>query len=193
MAADRKALQAPLRLKDDDDPRPPRPTARGGTRKRISSLAPLILGGVAAMVAIGLAIAAGLLVSQEAFIPAVALLMLAGVHALLAVTAASLWKQVTFDGRRYLIAGLLAHEAIEPGDVCLVVEARGLFCNTVRLHFNRRTRFGHEVAFVAPASQGGSAAVAASLRAVRASEENSRRSDPRNRLAIPHKPATIDS
>lgn len=151
-------------------PEPRSPDARLGLpapkkAQRISSLRPailstaaILLGGPLSIVAIRTLFTAPLH-GTLLFVPA-ALLLVAGGALKLGL------KSVAFDGNRYRITGLFLTEEIAPGDVCLVVEARGAFWNTIRLHFNRPTRFGYDVAFVPAGSFKNAAVLVARLRSL---------------------------
>jgi len=71
-------------------------------------------------------------------------LALAGVS----LTAAQMWKRVQLGKRHYVVSNFFKSEAIAFHDVCMVVEAPGVFWKTVRIHLRRPSRFGWEVAFV---------------------------------------------
>lgn len=140
-----------------------------GKRVRISSLSP-------AIVSIGGLLMGGLLgfaaMSSAAGQPVLAalLLILAAAHLLVAIALKTSVKSVSFDGQCYRITGFLLTEEIAPSDVCLVVKARGVLWNTIRIHFNRPTRFGYDIAFVPAASHMDSANLVASMRSVRNSK-----------------------
>lgn len=134
--------------------------------RRISSLTPvivsigiLLMGSVLSLAAILNAVAQPVL--------AALLLILAAAHLLVGVALKIRLKSVSFDGHRYRITGFFRTEEITPSEVCLVVEARGTFWNTIRLHFSRPTRFGYDIAFVPAVSRRDLSRLIAALRAGR--------------------------
>ncbi len=69
-------------------------------------------------------------------------------NAFVALATLMTWKQVWSGERHYVASSLFKSETISFDDVCMVLEARGLIWNTVRIHFNRPTRFGWGISFV---------------------------------------------
>lgn len=140
-----------------------------GKRIRVSALAPLIVSLGALFVGSALTLAAMLNAFTRPALAAL-LLLLAAIHILVGLALKSTLKVISFDGQCYRITGLLLTEEIAPSDVCLVVEARGVIWNVIRLHFNRPTRFGYDIAFVPATSHMDSANLVATLRSVRNSK-----------------------
>lgn len=130
---------------------------------RISSLVPGFISTALVLAACGL-LATAALKAVVAPSGAVVLLLLAVAHAVVGVVFKATFKTVTFDGRNFRIRSLLAVETVDPRDVCLVVEVRGPCWKVVRMHFNRSTRFGPDIAFVAAFTRKD---IVASLRALR--------------------------
>lgn len=134
-----------------------------GERMRISSLAPLTASVGAFLIGSALTLAAMLNASSRLTVAAL-LLLLAAIHILVALALKTTLKVVSFDGQCYRITGLFLTDEIAPNDVCLVVEGRGVLWNVIRLHFNRRTRFGYDIAFVPAVSRKDFAACLRGLR-----------------------------
>lgn len=134
-----------------------------GKRWRISSLTPVIVSIAVLLIGSMFILAALLRVSGEPVIAGL-LLLLAAAHVLVGLALKTTLKFVSFDGQCYRITGLLLTEEIAPNDVCLVVEARGVLWNVIRLHFNRPTRCGYDIAFVPAVSRKDFAACLRELR-----------------------------
>lgn len=134
-----------------------------GKRMRISSLTPLTVSVGALLMGSALTLAAMLNASTRPVLAAL-LLLLAAAAILVGLALKTTVKSVSFDGQRYRITGLLRTEELAPSDVCLVVEARGVLWNVIRLHFNRPTRFGYDIAFVPAVSRKDFAACLRGLR-----------------------------
>jgi hypothetical protein len=130
---------------------------------RISSLVPGFISTALVLAGCGLLATAGFK-AVAAPSEAAVLLLLAIAHALVGVVFKATFKTVTFDGHNYRIRSLMAVETVDPRDVCLVVEVRGPCWKVVRLHFNRTTRFGPDIAFVAAFTRKD---IVASLRSLR--------------------------
>lgn len=139
-------------------------TQRAATQ-RLSSRVPAFVASGAALVSIGsLGTAALLALNSKAGVwPLLALgAMLAGV----ALVSSIAFKTVERRGDQFLISDLLRRETVSTQHICMIVEARGMTTNVVRLHFSRATLFGWTVSFVpARTRQGFGGAVASSLRA----------------------------
>lgn len=134
--------------------------------RRISSLTPVIASIGALLMGSVLSLAAILNAVAQPVLAAL-LLILAAAHLLVGVVLKIRLKSVSFDGHRYRITGFFRTEEITPSEVCLVVEARGALWNNIRLHFNRPTCFGYDIAFVPAASRRDLSGLVAALRAGR--------------------------
>lgn len=136
---------------------------RPGFRQRISSRWTqwiVLLTTLGALVAISVVLKTRMFAGKMPWVWSV----LGITSALAAVVPFVAWKQVWRGERHYMVSNLFKSEVISFDDVCLVVEARGLIWNTVRVHFKRPTRFGWDVNFVPARSVGTSCTLAAAWR-----------------------------
>ena len=122
-------------------------TEEAEANTRISSLMPHI---VILFAFIGAAAAFGFATRQwfsSGRIPW-ALLVLGIAHAIVALAGFVSWKRVRRGADHYHVSDFIRSETISLVDVCMVVEERGLIWNSVRIHFQRLTRFGWGVSYV---------------------------------------------
>lgn len=100
-----------------------------------------------------------------------AMLALGMANAVVALATLMTWKHVRSDDRRFVVSDLFKSETFAFDDLCMVVEARGMIWNTVRLHFNRSTRFGWDISFVPARSVGNPRSLVAAWRTRRMAKE----------------------
>lgn len=144
-------------------------TEYAASRQRISSRRPqfvVLLAALGSVVAISATLQTLLVIGQMSWV-----LFVLGI-ANVFVTLATLltWKQVWSSERHYVVSSLFRSETIPFDDVCMVLEARGLIWNTIRVHFNRPTRFGWVVSFVPALSAGTPCEVVTAWRTRRATK-----------------------
>lgn len=123
------------------------PLGRGKARQRVSPATPwtvTLLAALSAGVAVPAVVWRVLSVGQIPWALLALGLALAGVS----LTAALMGKRVQLGKRHYAVSNFFKSEAIAFHDVCMVVEAPGVFWKTVRIHLRRPSRFGWEVTFV---------------------------------------------
>ena len=144
-------------------PDPGNVAGRTDSRQRISSRWPqwvVLLGALCALIVFSAALKTLFLSGQVPWLR----FALGIVPAFVSVVAFLTWKHIWRGERHYVVSDLFKSETIPFDDVCLVVEAHGLIWNTVRVHFNRPTRFGWDVSFVPERSVGTSCALATAWR-----------------------------
>jgi hypothetical protein len=133
------------------------------SRQRISSRRTqwvVLLGALAALILFSVTLRTLFLPEQMPWLQ----LALGIVSAFVSMSAFLAWKRVWRGEQHYIVSNLFKSETISFGDVCLVVEAHGLIWNTVRVHFNRPTRFGWDITFVPARSAGTACTLAAAWR-----------------------------
>lgn len=133
------------------------------SRQRISSRRTqwvVLLGALGAVIVFSAALRTLFLSGQMPWLQ----LALGIAPAFVSMAAFLAWKRVWRGERHYIVSNLFKSEIISLDDVCLVVEAHGLIWNTVRVHFNRPTRFGWDITFVPARSAGTSCTLAAAWR-----------------------------
>lgn len=133
------------------------------SRQRISSRRPqfvVLLAALGSVIAIIASLQTLLVTRQMPWV----MFALGIVNAFVALAALMAWKQVWGGERHYVVSSLFKSETISFDDVCMVLEARGLIWNTIRIHFNRPTRFGWGISFVPVRSVGTSCEVVTAWR-----------------------------
>jgi hypothetical protein len=133
------------------------------SRQRISSRRPqfvVLLAALGSVIAVSATLQTKIVSGQMSW----AMVALGNANAFVALATLMTWKQVWSGERHYVVSSLFKSETISFDDVCMVLEARGLIWNTVRIHFNRPTHFGWGISFVPARSIGTSCEVVAAWR-----------------------------
>lgn len=128
-------------------------TDYAASRQRISSRRPqfvVLLAALGSVSAVSLTAQTIIVSGQMSWV----MFALGIANSFVALAGFMTWKQVWRGERHYVVSSWFKAETIPFDDVCIVLEARGLIWNTVRIHFNRPTRFGWGVSFVPALSAG---------------------------------------